>query len=906
VHCRAGAEAVKGASFVGLFQSHCEVSPLTPSPSPALGRGEPTYYKMASFIQDRASQLGFTHGSFQRFSLLFTLVSTAAPNWVAAQASPQFEKQVLPVLSKYCLTCHGAAMQMGKLDLRTLASMTRGGEHGPALAKGSAEKSRLFQRITDKSMPPTENKVTDDEARIIRDWIDGGAKTAEAVGSAQGKAGTHWAFQPPLRPAIPKVALGGNENPIDAFVLARLEKASLKPAAQADKRTLLRRIYLDLIGLLPTLEEQQVFLNDRSPDAYSKVVDSLLARPQYGERWARHWLDVVRYAESNGYERDGAKPSAWRYRDYVIKAFNQDKGFDRFLTEQLAGDEIEGANAETQIATTFLRLGTYDDEPAEPQLDRYDQLDDVLGTTAASFLGLTLRCARCHDHKFEPLKQSEYYRMLAVFEPLKRPLENKAETDRLVGTEAELAAYRKAMAQADAAIAPLRQELDQQKKTLRDRLFKKKDASFPGVPFLEHAEIVLAFQTEPGKRSKEQKELVEKFNQKLEEAIRGEATAEEKLVLDDRQKQIAAIDAARPKEPKRGYIWYEESAKAPVTHLLRRGDPTDPGEELQPGIPAVLTQGPLEAPVPLKQSSGRRLWLAHWMTSPSNPLVARVLVNRVWQWHFGEGLVASENDFGVVGQRPSHPELLDFLATEFIQSGWSLKRLHRLIVSSRTYQASSEWNAQAAKVDPENILLWRWKPRRLEAEAIRDTTLAVSGDLNLEMGGPSIYPQVPQTVLASQSRPGDGWGKSDEKQAARRSVYIFAKRSLAVPELEVLDTPDTTSSCEQRAVSTTGPQALTFLNGEFAHQQARHFAERLSSQAGLSAKDQIERAFELALSRPPDKKELKAATDFLDGQRRRIEADGKDKGSANHEAGKKALEAFCLVLLNTNEFFFLN
>jgi hypothetical protein len=862
---------------------------------------------MVSFLRNTANQLDVALATFLRLAALLAFLNFVVPTCVAAQTPPQFEKQVLPILGKYCLTCHGAAMQMGKLDLRTLAAMTRGGEQGPALVKGSAEKSRLFQRISDKSMPPTDGKVTDDEALIIRDWIDGGAKTAEAVGPGQGKTeSTHWAFRPPVRPVVPKLTLGEPQNPIDAFVFARLEKASLKPAAQADKRTLLRRLYLDLVGLLPTLEEQQAFLNDRSPDAYSKVVDGLLARPQYGERWARHWLDVVRYAESNGYERDGTKPSAWRYRDYVISAFNRDKGFDRFLTEQLAGDEVEGANAETQIATTFLRLGTYDDEPAEPQLDRYDQLDDVLGTTAASFLGLTLRCARCHDHKFEPLKQSEYYRMLAVFEPLKRPQENKAETDRLVGTEAELTAYRKAVAQADAAIAPLRQELDQQKKMFRDRLFKKKDGSLPGVPFLEHAEIVLAFQTEPGKRTKEQKELVEKFNQKLEEAIRNEATSEEKSLLDDRQEQIAAIDAARPKEPKRGYVWYEESAKAPVTHLLRRGDPTDPGEELQPGVPAVLTQDSLEAPATLKQSSGRRLWLAHWMTSPSNPLVARVMVNRVWQWHFGEGLVASENDFGVVGQRPSHPELLDYLATEFVRSGWSLKQLHRLIVSSRTYEASAEWNAQAAKVDPENTLLWRWKPRRLEAEAIRDITLSVSADLNLEMGGPSIYPPVPQTVLASQSRPGDGWGKSDEKQAARRSVYIFVKRSLAVPELEVLDTPDTTSSCEQRPVSTTGPQALTFLNGEFAHQQARHFAERLASEAGPSAKSEIERAFELALSRPPDKKELKAATDFLDGQKRQIETDGKEKGPASNNAAKKALEAFCLVLLNTNEFFFLN
>ena len=859
-------------------------------------------------IEYLANQLRFTPKSFLHLGLLSALFCATLPNLTRAQASPQFEKQVLPILGKYCLTCHGAAMQMGKLDLRTLASMMRGGEQGPALVRGSSEKSLLFQRIADKSMPPTDGKVTADEARVIRDWIDAGGKTAEALVSAQGRAeNTHWAFQPPIRPTIPKVTSAGwQANPIDAFVLARLEKASLKPPTPADKRTLLRRVYLDLIGLLPTIEEQQAFLSDRSPDAYAKVVDGLLARRQYGERWARHWLDVVRYAESNGYERDGTKPSAWRYRDYVINALNEDKGFDRFLTEQLAGDEVEDSNAETQIATTFLRLGTFDDEPAEPQLDRYDQLDDVLGTTAATFLGLTLRCARCHDHKFEPLKQTEYYRMLAVFEPLKRPLENKAETDRLVGTEAELTSYRKAMAQADADIAPLRQELNQLKKTLRERLFKKKDSSLAGVSFLEHAEVVLAFQTEPGKRTKEQKELVEKFNQKLEEALREEATAEETPVLDDRQKRIAAIDAARPKEPRRGYIWYEESAKPPVTRLLRRGDPTEPGEELEPGVPAVLVQEPLPPLVSLKQSSGRRLWLARWMTHPSNPLAARVMVNRVWQWHFGDGLVASENDFGVVGQRPSHPELLDYLATEFIQSGWSLKQLHRLMVTSKTYQASSEWNAQAATVDPENALLWRWKPRRLEAEVIRDTILAVSGDLNPEMGGPSIYPQVPQAVLASQSRPGDGWGKSDPKQAARRSVYIFVKRSLAVPELDMLDAPDTTSSCEQRSVSTTGPQALTFLNGEFAHQQARSFAQRLASQAGASARDQVQKAFEIAFSRPPDKRELKTATNFLEAQRRQIEADAGGKSPVDGEAEKKALEAFCLVLLNTNEFFFLN
>jgi Protein of unknown function (DUF1553)/Protein of unknown function (DUF1549) len=567
---------------------------------------------------------------------------------------------------------------------------------------------------------------------------------------------------------------------------------------------------------------------------------------------------------------------------------------------------VEGSNTETQIATTFLRLGTWDDEPAEPQLDRYDQLDDVLGTTATSLLGLTLRCARCHDHKFEPLKQTDYYRMLAIFEPLKRPQNGRTELDRFVGTEAELTAYREAMAKADAEVAPLQQQVDDVKRVIRECLFKKENNSHSSISWLQHAATVLAFRTEPDKRSDKQKELVEKFNKQLEEEIRTEATAEEKSQLNGWEKQIAVINAARPREPLRAYIWYEDSPRGPATHVLRMGNPTNPGEEVEPGIPSILAEGPLDSPKPLDKSTGRRLWLARWMTSPTNPLVARVMVNRIWQWHFGEGLVASENDFGVMGQRPSHPELLDYLATEFIQSGWSVKHIHRLIVNSNTYQASSAWNDQAAQADPDNALLWRWKPRRLEAEAIRDTTLAVSGQLNLEMGGPSIYPPVPQTVLAGQSRPGDGWGKSDERQAARRSIYIFVKRSLGVPELEVLDAPDTTSSCEQRIVSTTGPQALTFLNGEFTHQQARHFATRLLAEVGQAARAQIERAFELALCRPPRPEELNNAMDFLVSQQQQIEADAQAAKLNISEARQKALEAFCLVLLNTNEFFYLN
>jgi hypothetical protein len=700
-------------------------------------------------------------------------------------------------------------------------------------------------------------------------------------------------------------------TPIDAFVLARLEREGLKPAPPADRYTLLRRVFLDLIGLPPTPQEQEAFVHDAAPDAFARVVDRLLARPEYGGRWARHWLDVVRYAETNGYERDGAKPSAWRYRDYVIRALNRDKPYDRFLTEQLAGDQLPDANAETQTATTFLRLGTWDDEPADPLVDRYDQLDDVLGTTATAFLGITLRCARCHDHKFEPFLQSDYYSMLAVFEPLKRPQNGQQEFDRHVGTAAELAAYHAAyhaaVAQPSAPVAERQKQIVTLDRAVRDRSLAKAEtakvitagAKAMGVP----PEALAAFRADAVRRTPAQKELVKKFGDRLEKVVWATATAEEKLRRAILEKEIDTLIAARVKEPPRAYIWDEDSPKAPTTRVFRRGDPTRPREQVEPDVPTVLGRKPPAAPVPTAKSTGRRLWLACWMTRPDNPLVARVMVNRIWQSHFGTGLVASANDFGVMGQPPSHPELLDWLASELVANGWPMKRLHRLIVLSNTYQTSAR--RTAGEADGEPALLRRWRPRRLEAEAVRDSVLAVSGRLNQHMGGPSVYPPVPRAVLEGQSRPGDGWGKSDEREASRRSVYIFAKRSLAVPELELLDTPDTTSSCERRTVSTTGPQALTLLNGEFMHEQAHYFAERLEREAGQSAEAQVRRAFTLALARLPRPPEVRAALDFLFTQQHQIMADGRPHPVDPSSARRKALEAFCLVLLNTNEFVYL-
>ena len=735
-------------------------------------------------------------------------------------------------------------------------------------------------------------------------------ETQAAPPDAQSKE-KHWAFQPVLRPEPPVVSGPlWSRNPIDRFVMAKMAGVGVTPAEQADRPTLCRRLYLDLIGLPPTPDQVRAFVDDQSPDAVVKVVDTLLASPQYGERWARHWLDLVRYAETNGYERDGAKPNAWRYRDYVIDALNRDKPYDRFLLEQLAGDELESSDATAQIATTFLRLGTWDDEPADPMVDRYDQLDDVLGTAATAFLGITLRCARCHDHKFEPFSQVDYYRMLAVFEPLKRPQEGRTEIDLSVGTQAELAAYQAKLDRSDAELAQMWARIEGLIKPEIDQLLAPVESKKGGKPGARGIslppEAITAIQTEASKRTRAQRNLLWHFGEQLETAARAIAPGEVKAALKPLGDRLVTLRSARPPAPPHAYIWSEDGSKPPLTHVLKRGDPARPGALALPGVPVVLTATQPAPPRPSAKTTGRRLWLGRWLTSPENPLVARVIVNRVWQAHFGQGIVASSSDFGVMGDPPSHPELLDWLASEFVASGWRLKPLHRMIVLSQTYRRSSTFEPEAARVDPSGALLWRWRERRLDAEVIRDSILAVSGRLNSRMSGPSFYPTLPREVLEGQSRPGEGWGKSEESEQCRRSVYIFAKRSLGVPELELLDTPDTTGSCERRIVSTTGPQALTFLNGAFVHQQAGYFASRLAGEAGLAANNQVERAFALALGRPPRADEMRAALEFLDKQERQIRADAAGKETRAVDARRKALEAFCLVILNMNEFVYNN
>jgi hypothetical protein len=799
-------------------------------------------------------------------------------------AAPDFDRDIAPVLARHCLQCHGESVKMGGLDLRSVDSMLRGGAKGPTLVAGNADSSLIARRIADKSMPMGPAKVPDSEAGILRAWIEAGAPPGS--GRAAAATSGHWAFSPPRRPAEPAVRnRAWPTTPIDRFLLARMEAAGVHPVEPADAPTWLRRVHLGLVGLPPTIEEQRAFQADPSAAACNRVIDSLLSRPEYGERWARRWLDVVRYAESNGYERDGTKPNVWRYRDWVINSLNSDKPYDRFVVEQLAGDELPDADADTHIATTFLRLGTWDDEPAEPLQDRFDQLDDIVGATSAAFLGVTLRCARCHDHKFEPFTQRDYYRTLAIFDPLKRPQRDRAEFDKLVGTAREIADYEAAKRKADDAVAELDGKIERVRQGVIKRLLKSRAENkvASDIAFLDHVETVLAFSTPAERRNKEQKALVEKFQAKLDQAILAHAEGAERDNLAAWRADKEAVNAARPKEPTRAYIWQEDPATPTYTRLLLRGDPRTLGDEVQPGVPGVLGAADPASIVPTPRTSGRRLWFARWLTRPDNPLAARVIVNRIWQGHFGEGLVPSENDFGVAGQAPSNPELLDWLATEMVRSGWSMKHIHRLIARSSAYALSSGWSEANGKIDAANTMRWRWTPRRLDAEVVRDSALAAAGSLNPERGGPSVFPKLPQAVLAGQSRPGNGWGQSGEADASRRSVYIFVKRSLAVPELEALDSPDTTASCEQRPVSTTGPQALIFLNGEFTREQSRRLAARVAAAAGPDPRERVILFYQLALGRRPSDGEAADALAFLSGDR--------------------GMESLALVLLNSNEFF---
>jgi len=630
----------------------------------------------------------------------------------------------------------------------------------------------------------------------------------------------HWAYRPVARPSLPRVRQRHwVTNPIDAFVIARLEASGLSPNRPATKRELIRRAYFDLIGLPPAPEAVAAFEADPSPAAWTRVIDGLLAQPQYGERWGRHWLDVVRYGQTNGYERDAEKPFAWRYRDYVIQALNLDVPYDRFVREQLAGDELPDASMASLVATGYYRVGAWDDEPDDKRLAEYDELDDFISTTGQAFLGSTIGCARCHDHKFDPFTQRDYYALVAIFHNV-RPY---------------------------------------------------------AVPSFASDSPTLLPLTTPEVATRWQQEVRTRLAA-LEAEMGSEQDSRKREAL---RRQLEELRANPPPFPLALAV-RDRPTQAPATRLLVRGNPANPGDEVRPGFPASLTS---EAPK-LVPTSGRRLALAEWIASEANPLTARVIVNRTWRHHFGRGIVPTPNDFGRAGRPPSHPELLDWLASEFVVQGWSLKQLHRLIMQSSAYQMSSiADNVPARSVDEGNVRLWRQQLRRVEAEVIRDAALAVSGQLNLSMGGRGIFPKLSREVLAGQSRPGNGWEESPPTEQSRRSVYLFVKRTLLVPLLESFDFTNTTTPVGERASTTVAPQALMLLNGEFFQQQATAWATRLQREAGESTFAQVERAYRLAFGRSPSDTEQRIALRYLQ---------------------ERSLKGLCLVLLNLNEFVYVD
>jgi len=866
-----------------------------------------------------------------------------------AQESRPPDREALAILRQKCAQCHGEAVQMAGLDLRTRESLLKGGAQGAAIVPGDAEASRLYRRVAGLEKPVMPMAplppLTPEEIATLKSWIDrgamwGAAKTAaattEKVITAEDRK--WWAFQKPVRPPVPPVAdTRWKSNPIDAFVKQALDRKGLAPAPEADRNTLVRRAYLDLTGLPPGPEEVEAFVTDSAPRAYERLIERLLSSRHYGERWGRFWLDVARYADSSGYEHDYDIANAWRYRDYVIKAFNQDKPYDRFILEQLAGDELADGDDDSLTATTYYRIGprVRYREKDNPYY-RYEYLDDTIRTTFQGFMGLSVNCARCHDHKFDPITRMDYYRSMAM-------IFGYVDYDHRLAPPVRVAEYERAKQEVETQIRPLLRKVAAIEAPYRKAQFEKKLARFP-------AEIQAAVRTPEGQRTPGQKLLAAQI---ISLDVDPDAAAGQNVALASYRPAIKVNDADHA-ERQRLLDQIQELQRRvppplPVAEGVRDGDyrlaPDGPGDEplpgkghrfdygveccflpspgqpyqvppvyfgangadvaadqkapvVEPGYLSVLVDEatPAGARPPQKgpASSGRRRALAEWIGSSDNPLTARVMVNRIWHWHFGRGLVATPSNFGKMGARPSHPELLDWLSAEFMSRGWSIKQMHRLMMNSETYRMASSF-AQAANLekDPTNVYLWRFPLRRLEGEAIRDLILSASGQINLQAGGEPFFPAIPKSVRESYRQ--GKWVLTKEEPATwRRSVYTYWKRGLKYPMFEVHDQPDPNVTCEMRNVTTVPTQALTLLNSEFVLIQARHFAERVARGAGGDAEKQIRVLYRIALSREPDRKELDSFLAFLRKQRE------------YHGDQLAALTDAAHVMLNANEFVYIN
>jgi Protein of unknown function (DUF1553)/Protein of unknown function (DUF1549)/Planctomycete cytochrome C len=762
-----------------------------------------------------------------------------------------FETKIRPVLAGECLPCHGGKKTENGLKVDSLESLLRGGEGGPAIVVGDPDKSMLVRAIrhTDQELKmPPKRRLPAEVATAFAQWIAQGAvwpATVKKPAEQGTRAVRHWAFQsikavePPFDPA------GPSNRPIDRFIAAKRRAGGLRPVRPADRRTLIRRATFDLIGLPPTPEEVADFENDASPAAFSRVIDRLLASPHYGERWGRHWMDVVRYADTAGDNADYPVPEAVRYRDYIIDAFNRDKPFDQFVQQQLAGDILAhggaGANyAESMVATGFLALSRrYATGPFELW---HLTLEDTIETTGRAFLGLTLRCARCHDHKFDPVSQRDYYALYGIFASTTFPYAGSEELQ---------------------------------------------SKEFPRTGFVP---LVPPARAEPALKAYHDRQA------KLESTIKSlESKKDSSSVrrLKDLQRELLLLK--RPSLPADLPGGYAVTEGTPVdAPLQRRGDPASPGEVVPHGVPRFKFLDGEPAPSTGSHGSGR-LELARWLARPSNPLTPRVIVNRIWQHHFGRGIVATASNFGLRGDPPTHPELLDWLAARFVASGWSIKTIQREILCSQTYQLSSDLDRHDVAIDPDDRWLWRFPRQRLDAESIRDAMLAVAG--TLELARPGAHPFPPIETWR--------WTQHDAFKAvytsSHRSVYLMTQRLLKHPYLSIFDGPDTNVSTEARARSTVPLQALYLMNNPFVQQQAAALARRLIAASSDRAL-RIVLIHELAWSRPPTCEEQDRATKFLRMSLAALESAGVPPGTREHEAWT----SLARVMLTANEFLYID
>lgn len=814
-----------------------------------------------------------------------TLVALSS---LALAAKADVSEDAVRLLQERCVSCHGE-IQMSGLDVRSSEALLKGGQRGPSVVPGNAAASLLYQAVLhegDLQMPMQGGRLTDEEVGVLGTWIDGGAVWSTGLESDRGEM--WWSFQPVRRPAVPEDSSGWSRNAIDRFLARRHVENQLKPVGEADRRTWIRRATYDLHGLPPPPEEVRAFVEDSSPEAFENAIDRLLDSKRYGERWGRYWLDAVRYADTGGFETDIYFPDAWRYRDYVIKSFNDDKPFDQFVREQVAADEIwpddielRGSydvseeklrHLEARIGTGLYTVGTvYHEAALNGHQLRYEWLVDAVDVTGEAFLGLTLSCARCHDHKFDPISQADYHRLMAFFEgsEIRRiPVANKmTEFGYYSGYPRQLKVFE------------YQQALKALESKVRQRVIDEISEGFD-------AETVAAQRIPRAKRTTEQQMKAAPLERALTEAglleNPGGYVLELPYTPDERDKRKTLItelgEAAA--EARFDLATATVLGRAEVRYPVRmtaRGDWRATGDEVEPAFPTAL--GDLGQSIDGK----RRKALANWLADPTHPLVARVMVNRIWQGHFGQGLVETPNNFGLQGSAPSHPELLDWLAAEFVDRNWSVKQMHKLIMLSSAYRLNSGFDPSGAETDPENRYLWRMNRRRLDAENLRDAVLSVSGELNLKMGGRPVLPP-----LSAEARLGmwdrNDWPESlDPEEHKRRSVYIFAKRQFPYPMFKTFDAPDASASCGRRDVTTVAPQALTLLNSEFMLRSAQSFAARLAAENDPLRK--VDLAWELALSRPPDMQERGAAVKML------------------AEAGP---EEFSLMLFNLNEFVYVD